>query len=319
MIEPVLLLLALGICTPLLGTYMARALSGGRTWLSPVLGPVERALYRLSGIHPEGEMRWVAYAVSVLVFGFVSFAALYAMLLLQALLPFNPQHLPGLRPDTAFNVAMSFVTNTDWQSYSGEATLSYCSQMAGLAVQNFFSAGVGLAVAVALFRAFTRKQMATIGNFWVDLTRAWLYVLLPMALLLAVILASQGVVQTFEPYVAYVPLEQAGGQRQEAGGASSSCLMPHASCLALGPVASQAAIKMIGSNGGGFFNANAAHPFENPTPLANFLQTLSILLIPAGTITQCRELSKGNPAGFPPVSSSGVAKHPSRWPSASSG
>jgi len=266
LIEIILLLVALGLSIKPLGIYIAGAMEGKRTFLSPLAGPAERALYRACGIDPAGEMSWRGYAGAVLLFSLLGFALLYCMLLAQGFLPLNPQALPGLRADTAFNVAISFITNTDWQSYSGESSLSYFSQMAGLTVQNFFCAGVGMAVAVAVFRAFARRQAATIGNFWVDLTRACLYVLLPLALVLAVVLASQGVVQHFGAYTTVHTLE---GSDQT---------------IALGPVASQAAIKMLGSNGGGYFNANAAHPFENPTPLANFLQTLAILLIPSALV-----------------------------------
>lgn len=266
MFELILLFIVLSVSVKPLGIYMAKVLSGERTWLSPLLYPLERGLYRVMGIDPASEMGWCAYCGALLLFSFLGFALLYALLLLQGVLPMNPQNLPGVRPDTAFNIAMSFITNTDWQSYSGESTLSYFSQMAGLTVQNFLCAGVGIAVASALFRAFTRRQAGTIGNFWVDLTRSCLYILLPMALIFALMLASQGVVQHFGAYETAHTLE---GTEQT---------------IALGPVASQEAIKMIGSNGGGFFNVNSAHPYENPTPVSNFLETLAILLIPASLI-----------------------------------
>lgn len=256
------LVLLLALAWPL-GGFMARVFAGDKTFLSPVLGPVERVFYSLSGIKPDEDMSWKSYATAVLVFSFASFVLLFSILLAQGLLQPDTQNLPGLSPDLAFNTAVSFLTNTNWQSYSGETTMSYVSQAVGLTVQNFLSAAVGLAVMAALIRGLVRKSASGIGNFWADLVRTLLYILLPLSLILATLLASQGVIQTLDAYVTVHTLE---GPAQT---------------LAMGPVAGQEAIKMIGTNGGGFFNANSAHPFENPTPLANLLEVLSILLIPA--------------------------------------
>ncbi|ESQ92206.1 ATPase [Asticcacaulis sp. AC460] len=246
-----------------LGLYMARVLSGERNLLTPVLAPVERLIYGACNVRPDQEMTWKDYATAVILFSLGGFLLLFGLLLAQGSIPPNPQNLPGLTPDLAFNTAVSFVTNTNWQSYGGETTLSYFSQMAGLTVQNFVSAAVGIAVLAALIRGLSRHATDKLGNFWVDLVRTNLYILLPLALILAVLLASQGVIQTLEPYATAKTLE----------GANQT--------LALGPVASQEAIKMLGTNGGGFFNTNSAHPFENPTPFSNFIEMLSILIIPA--------------------------------------
>jgi K+-transporting ATPase ATPase A chain len=246
-----------------LGHYMARVYLGESTPLDPVLRPVETVFYRLSGIDARKDMSWTSYATSILIFSTAGFVVLYFLLLVQGILPFNPQGLAGLSPDLAFNTAVSFVTNTNWQSYGGEATMSYLSQMAGLAVQNFLSAAVGMAALAAMIRGMTRKNASGIGNFWVDLTRSVLYILLPASLIFAIFLGTQGVVQTFASYVDVNTLE---GTKQS---------------IALGPVASQEAIKMLGTNGGGFFNTNSSHPLENPNALTNFLESLSIILIPA--------------------------------------
>jgi potassium-transporting ATPase potassium-binding subunit len=248
---------------PLLGAYMAKVFSGERNLLSPVVGPIERVVYRLSGVDPAIEMRWTTYAVALLVFNLLGFIILLILQLVQQALPLNPQNLPAVSPVLAFNTAVSFVTNTNWQSYAGETTLSYATQMLGLTVQNFVSAATGIAVILALTRGLARRSAATLGNFWTDLIRATLYVLLPLAIVLALILVGQGVVQTFAPYTQATTLN------------GSTQIIP------LGPAASQIAIKQLGTNGGGFFNANSAHPFENPTPLSNFLEMFSILLIPA--------------------------------------
>ena len=253
-------------CVVPLGTYMAKVFQGERTFMTPVLGWLEKITYSVCGVDPDkDDMSWKDYAMATMVFSLISFVLLYLMLAFQNLLPFNPQQLPGLSADLSFNTAASFVTNTNWQSYVGETTMSYFSQMVGLTVQNFVTPAVGLAVMVALIRGLSRRSAAGIGNFWVDMIRANLYVLLPLALVLAVIIGSQGVVQTFSSYVTAHGLQ----------GADQT--------LALGPVASQEAIKMLGTNGGGFFNVNSAHPFENPTPFTNFLEVLAILLIPAAT------------------------------------
>jgi len=246
-----------------LGSYMAALFQGERTFLSPVLGPVERLIYRLGGIRPEDEQHWTGYAFAMLAFSVAGFVLLYAMLRLQAYLPFNPQHLANVPPDLAFNTAVSFVTNTNWQSYGGETTLSYFSQMVGLTTHNFVSAATGIALAVALIRGFARRSAKTVGNFWVDLTRTTLYLLLPLALVMALVLIWQGVPQNFDSYTLAKTLEGA------------------VQTIAQGPVASQEAIKMLGTNGGGFFNANSAHPFENPNALTNLVEMWSILGISA--------------------------------------
>lgn len=266
-----------------LGSYMARVYRGERTWLSPVLRPVERLLYRLFGVRFETvkeentalvaeEMSWQTYTVALLLFSAVNFLLLYGLQRIQALLPFNPAGLGAITPDSAFNTAVSFVSNTNWQGYGGETTMSYLTQMLGMTVQNFVSAAAGMAILVALIRGLVRHETQTIGNFWVDLSRSILYILLPWSLVLALVLVSQGVVQTMMPYQT-VPLHQAA-----VDGAGN---LVTEQVVALGPAASQIAIKQLGTNGGGFFNVNAAHPFENPTPLTNFLEMLSILLIPA--------------------------------------
>ncbi|MBX3010777.1 MAG: potassium-transporting ATPase subunit KdpA [Caldilineaceae bacterium] len=276
-------LLVLLLLVKPLGNYMARVYQGERTWLDPLLQPVERLFYRLLGVRIAApkeqnpalaaeEMNWQSYAVAMLLFSALSFLFLYVLQRLQTLLPLNPAGLGAVTPDSAFNTAVSFVSNTNWQGYGGETTMSYLTQMVGLTVQNFVSAAAGMAMLVALIRGLVRHRAQTIGNFWVDLTRTTLYILLPLSLVLALLLVSQGVVQTLTPYqsVALIqPTTDGDGN------------LVTAQVVALGPAASQLAIKQLGTNGGGFFNVNAAHPFENPTPLANFLQMLSILLIPA--------------------------------------
>jgi K+-transporting ATPase ATPase A chain len=253
-----------------MGIYLARVLdAGGRTFLDPALGPVERTFYRLLGVDPKREQSWVEYAISLLVFSLVGFLFTYAVLRFQNLLPLNPQGFGPLSPDLAFNTAASFTTNTNWQNYGGESTLSYFSQMVGLVFHNFVSAAAGIAVAAALIRGIARHSARTIGNFWVDLVRINLYLLVPLCLVYAVFLVSQRTIQNFKPYVKAEVVEQAAGK-------------PSVQTIAQGPVASQAAVKMLGTNGGGFMNANAAHPYENPTPLSNFVQMLSIFLIPSG-------------------------------------
>ncbi len=246
------------------GTYLTRVFSGERTFLHRVMAPVERALYRVVGVDPEGEMSWVIYTGSMLAFSMVCFTVLFVILRLQGVLPLNPAHVPGMPSELAFNTAVSFVTNTNWQAYGGETGVSYLSQLAGLTWQNFISAAVGIAIAVAFVRGLTRAACRTIGNFWVDVTRATLYVLLPMSLVIALALASQGVIQNLRGPQEVNTVE----------GATQT--------IAQGPVASQEAIKELGTNGGGFFNANSAHPYENPTPLTSFLEAFAILIIPAG-------------------------------------
>ncbi len=267
----VFLVLLLGLAKPL-GTYMAKIYGGERTLASRLLGPVERVFLRAMGVRQDTETDWKTYAFAMLFFNVFGLLAVYALQRLQASLPLNPQGLPNVTPDLAFNTATSFATNTNWQSYGGETTLGYLVQMLGLTVQNFVSAASGMAVLVAVIRGFTRKTSQTVGCFWVDLVRGTLYVLLPISIVFAVFLISQGCVQTFAPY-ASEPLLQI---TKAADGSTVSDTL-----VALGPAASQIAIKDLGTNGGGFFNANSAHPLENPTPLSNFVITLSILLIPA--------------------------------------
>jgi K+-transporting ATPase ATPase A chain len=255
-----------------LGGYMARVYQGDRTLLGQVLGPVERLTYRLIGVKPEQEMGWKTYTLAVLLFSVLGILFLYALQRLQGFLPFNPQGLGAVSPDSSLNTAVSFVTNTNWQGYGGETTMSYLTQMLGMTVQNFASAAGGMAILIAFIRGLVRHSASTIGNFWVDLTRSVLYILLPLALILAVALVTQGVVQSFLP-------SQTATLVQPTADSTGSQVTEQ--ILAIGPAASQIAIKQLGTNGGGFFNANSAHPFENPTPLANFLEMLSILLIPA--------------------------------------
>ena len=255
-----------------LGAYMAAVFRGERTLMSPLLGPVERLIYRVSGVDPAHESDWKRYALSALLVNLLGIIAVYALQRLQHLLPLNPQGLGAVSPDSSFNTAVSFATNTNWQGYAGEATMSYLTQMLGLAVQNFLSAAAGIAVLIALIRGFVRRESGQIGNFWVDFTRSTLYVLLPLSFVLAVALASQGVVQSFAPYPQATLVEPVLMQDQA---------VVTEQTLPLGPAASQVAIKQLGTNGGGFFNVNSAHPFENPTPLSNFLEMLAILLIPA--------------------------------------
>jgi K+-transporting ATPase ATPase A chain len=249
--------------TPLLGAYMTRVFNGERTWLTPALRPVEALLYRLGGIDETREQHWFAYTAAMLMFHAAGFVLLYALMRLQAALPFNPARQSGVAPDLAFNTAISFVTNTNWQNYGGESTMSYLVQMLGLTHQNFLSAATGIVLAVALIRGFVRASAKTIGNFWVDLTRCTLYILLPICIPYALFLVWLGMPQTLGAYVDATTLE---GAKQT---------------IAVGPVASQVAIKMLGTNGGGFFNANATHPFENPTALSNFVQMISIFALGA--------------------------------------
>ncbi|MEB0007290.1 potassium-transporting ATPase subunit KdpA [Pseudomonas sp. MH9.2] len=251
---------------PWLGRYYYRVMEGERTFLTPVLGPVERVCYRLSGVDPQTEQSWKNYALALLAFNLAGFVLLFAILLFQGALPLNPQQLPGMEWSLAFNTAMSFVTNTNWQNYSGEASLSYLSQMAGLTVQNFVSAATGIAVLIAFCRGISRRSTQNLGNFWADMTRATLYGLLPLCLVLALFLVWQGVPQTFAHYVDAVTLQ----------GANQS--------IPLGPAASQIAIKQLGTNGGGFFGVNSAHPFENPTAWSNLFELVSIILIPVALV-----------------------------------
>ncbi len=282
------LALILAMTKPL-GVFMARVFSRERTFLDPVLRPIERLLYRMTLVDENHEMPWTEYAFSMLLFSGVSMFALYLLERLQQFLPWNPQKLAAVAPALAFNTAASFTTNTNWQNYGGEATMSYLTQMAGLAYHNFMSAAVGIALAIAFIRGIARREQNTIGNFWVDITRATLWVLLPVCLVFALVLVSQGVVQNFRPYdtaklVEPQQIPQTGADGKPVLGPDGKPAMTTVTdqVIAQGPVASQEAIKMFGTNGGGFYNANSAHPFENPTPLSNYLQMLSIFAIGSG-------------------------------------
>ncbi|MDK9706036.1 MAG: potassium-transporting ATPase subunit KdpA [Desulforhopalus sp.] len=260
-----------------LGGFMARVYQGQRTFLSPLFAPCEKFIYRICGVQAEEEMDWRQYAGAVLLSNLVLFLMLFAMLMLQQLLPMNPKQLPSFTWQLALNTAVSFVTNTNWQNYAGEQTASYVTQMLGFTVHNFVSSATGMAVAIALIRGFVRRKTPTLGNFWLDMTRSILYILLPLSLAAALILVSQGVIQNFSPYRTVTLVET-----------TKEVVLP------MGPVASQEAIKELGTNGGGFFNANSAHPFENPTPLSHYLEILLILLIP-GALTATFGSMVGNP------------------------
>jgi potassium-transporting ATPase potassium-binding subunit len=283
-----LFFLAVLITIKPLGLYMARVFSGERTALSPVIGRLEADLYRISGVSPGKEQSWLAYTLAMLVFSISGFVALYAILRLQAYLPLNPQGFAGVAPDLAFNTAVSFVTNTNWQNYGGETTLSHFSQMAGLTVQNFLSAATGMALAVAFTRALVRSKVSTLGNFWVDMTRATLYVLLPMAIVVALAFVAMGLPQTLDAAVTATTLE----------GANQT--------IALGPVASQEAIKQLGTNGGGFFNVNAAHPFENPTTFSNYLNIFAMLSISSALVYSFGELVGNRRQGWAIISAMAI-------------
>jgi K+-transporting ATPase ATPase A chain len=265
------LVVLLALVKPL-GSFMAHVYQGERTLLDPVLRPLERLIYRMAGMQPEREMSWQEYALALLVFNGLGLAVLFVLQLVQGRLPLNPQRLGAVSPGLAFNTAVSFASNTNWQNYGGETTLSYLTQMAGLTVQNFLSAATGMAVLVALVRGLARRSAQTVGNYWGDLVRGTLYILLPLSVLLALVLVSQGVVQTLSPYKSVPLLEPT---LDNTGHVISEQV------LALGPAASQVAIKQLGTNGGGFFGVNSAHPFENTTPLSNLFEMLAILLIPA--------------------------------------
>jgi len=275
-----------------LGAYMARVYEGRPLALDRLLGWLERLIYKLSGVRPGNEMGWKTYAATMLLFNLAGVLVVYALQRLQGLLPLNPQQLGAVSPDSSFNTAVSFATNTNWQGYGGETTMSYLTQMVGLTVQNFASAASGMAVLVALIRGFARRSAETIGNFWVDLTRTTLYILLPLSFVFALVLVSQGVVQTFGPYAKATvvrptsydePITDKDGKPvlDEKGQPKTKKSTLTEQVIAVGPAASQIAIKQLGTNGGGFFNVNSAHPFENPTPLSNFLELLAILMIPA--------------------------------------
>lgn len=275
-----------------LGAYMARVYEGRPFGLDRVLGPVERLIYRLSGVRPDEEMNWKTYAIAMLLFNFAGLLVLYGLQRLQQFLPLNPQGLGAVSPDSSFNTAVSFATNTNWQGYGGETTMSYLTQMLGMTVQNFVSAAAGMAMLIALIRGLARRSAQTIGNFWVDLTRTILYILMPLSVVLALALISQGVVQTFGIYVKANVVQQTSYDESvtdpdgklvldEKGQPKTKKATLSEQVLAVGPAASQIAIKQLGTNGGGFFNVNSAHPFENATPLSNFLELLAILVISA--------------------------------------
>jgi len=294
-IQIILYLVVLTVLAKPLGSYMARVYENKSTPLDRLFGPVERLLYRLFGIRPEEEMDWKIYTVAVLLFSVIGAVTLYALQRFQDILPLNPQGLSAVSPDSSFNTAISFTTNTNWQGYSGEVTMSYLTQMLGLTFHNFVSAAAGMAVLVALIRGLVRRNAQTIGNFWVDLTRTTLYILLPMSFVVALILVSQGVVQTLSPYqtVSLVQpiqydqpkLDASGNPIKDANGNSvTEKVTLTEQTLAVGPTASQIAIKQIGTNGGGFFNTNSTHPFENATPFSNFVENISILLIAVGLV-----------------------------------
>jgi len=284
----VFLVLIFAVTKPL-GVFMTRVFNRERTFLDPAARPIERLLYRVTGVDENHEMRWTEYAVSMLMFSGVSMLLLYLIQRVQQWLPWNPQKFGAVAQDLAFNTAASFTTNTNWQNYGGETTMSYLTQMAGLAYHNFASAAVGIALAIAFVRGIVRREKETIGNFWVDMTRATLWLLLPMCIVYALALVSQGVVQTLKPYdsvklIESQQVQKTGADGKPMVGQDGKPVMDTVTdqTIAQGPVASQEAIKMLGTNGGGFFNANSSHPFENPTPLSNYLEILSIFVIPAG-------------------------------------
>ena len=278
-LQTIVFFIVLLAMTKPLGVYMSHVYQSEHTFLSPFLEPCEKLLYHICGVNQHEEMDWKRYAASMLLLNLALFAALFIILLLQHLLPLNPRKVPAFSWQPALNTAISFVTNTNWQVYAGEQAASYFTQMVGLTVHNFVSAATGMAIVIALIRGFVRRRTSTIGNFWVDMTRGTLYILIPIAIIAAILLVSQGVIQNFSAYRT-VPLVQATAALHEV-------------TIPMGPVASQEAIKELGTNGGGFFNANSAHPFENPTPLSNFIEILLILLIPAG-LTHTFGLMVGN-------------------------
>ena len=292
-LQIVLFIAAVVLLAKPMGSYMTAVFERRKTFLDPVLGPCERLLYRATRVDADKEMRWTEYAAAMFGFSAVTLLLTYLVERLQALLPFNPQHLPGVEPVLAFNTAISFTTNTNWQSYVPETTMSYLTQMLGLTTHNFWSAAVGLALAIAFVRGIARREVKTLGNFWVDLTRGTLWVLLPISIVFAIALVSQGVIQNFKAYDTVKLLEP-----QKVVGTDGKTTLVTTQTIAQGPVASQEAIKMLGTNGGGFFNANSAHPFENPTPLSNFLQMLAIFLIPAGLTVTLGQMVKSPKHGW---------------------
>ncbi|MGA2845660.1 MAG: potassium-transporting ATPase subunit KdpA, partial [Candidatus Acidiferrales bacterium] len=268
-----LFLLVIFALTKPMGVFMARVFDGGKTFLDPMLRPLERLLYRVTGVDEGREMRWTEYAIAMLLFSGVSMIALYLIQRFQAWLPWNPQHFANVPPDLAFNTAASFTTNTNWQAYSGETTMSYFTQMAGLAYHNFMSAATGIALAIAVIRGIARREKETLGNFWVDLTRAILWVLLPACVVIALFFVSQGMIQNFKPYVTTQLLDPQTVQVTGTDGKTTQQRITE-QLIPQGPVASQEVIKIFGTNGGGFFNANSSHPYENPNPLTNFIQII---------------------------------------------
>ncbi|MEO1783983.1 potassium-transporting ATPase subunit KdpA [Thermodesulfobium sp. 4217-1] len=268
----------LTLCVKPLGLYMSNIFEGRKNFLSKIISPIELLVYRLSFVDPDNQMEWKEYAISMLLFNFLGFMFLFLLLLTQQLLPLNPEHFQGFSFDIALNSAISFITNTNWQAYSGESSVSYLTQMLGFAVQNFLSAATGIAILVALIRGFARRESKVIGNFWVDITRSTFYILLPLSIIFAVFLISQGVIQNFKDYQSVHLI--------------SSQIIP------MGPVASQEAIKFTGTNGGGFFNANSSHPYENPNPLTNFLETFMMILIPASLTYTFGRMQKNTKQGW---------------------
>jgi potassium-transporting ATPase potassium-binding subunit len=286
------------LLTKPIGLYLTQVFDRRRTWIDPLARPLERLLYRLTRVDETREMEWTEYGAGMLLFSVVSLVVLYAILRLQAWQPWgNPQALGALPPFLAFNTAVSFTTNTNWQAYGGETTVSYLTQMAGLAYHNFVSAAVGIALAVAFVRGIARRESPTIGNFWVDLTRAWLWVLLPLCLVGALVLVSQGVVQNLRPYDRAVLVDPQPLTTSDGGGRSVTRMVTE-QVIAQGPVASQEIIKELGTNGGGFFNANSAHPFENPTPLTNLLEMIAIFALPAGLVYMLGEMTGSRRHGW---------------------
>jgi K+-transporting ATPase ATPase A chain len=273
-------LAVLVLVTKPMGIFLARVFSGERTFFTPILGPIEQLIYRVCGVNPQSEMKWTAYSAAMLIFSAVGGVALYGMLRLQQILPWNPQGFGAAAPDLSFNTAVSFITNTNWQAYGGESTMSYFTQMAGLAFHNFASAAMGIAIAVAVVRGLVRASVQTIGNFWVDLVRCTLYVLLPLSIVVTIIFVASGMIQNLSPYISATTLE---GVKQ---------------IIPMGPVASQEAIKILGTNGGGFFNANSAHPFENPTALTNFIQVVLIFSIGSGLTYMFGRMAKDQKQGW---------------------
>src|SRR6266567_1943215 len=302
--------IALVLITKPMGLYLLQVLdANGRTWLDPVVRPLERVTYRLMGVDSSKEHNWKQYTLAMLLFSLVGCVFTYAILRLQNILPLNPQGLGPVSPDLAFNTAVSFTTNTNWQNYSGESTLSYFAQMVGLTLHNFLSAAVGIALAAALVRAIARNSASTLGNFWVDLVRLTYYLLLPICLVFAVFLVSQGMIQNFKPYTKAtlgepmkVQVERKNDKGETIKGADDKPVMEEQTIteqnIVQGPMASQVAIKMLGTNGGGYVNANAAHPFENPTPLSNFIQMLSIFSIGSGLTYYLGRMVKNQKHGW---------------------